>query len=109
MLFRKVLELLRGLAANLKLHLDAEMLRQAMLRALEALAQAAGQTPSLWDDLVIQAAIAFVQSEAWSMLLELLLRQQPPAAATPRPYADLADSDLELALRQKFETLALGV
>jgi hypothetical protein len=105
-MFQRVKNLILAIAGAINLSsLTPEKIREAILAALNALAEKAAATPTFFDDLLIRAAILFVESDvAWKLLLALILRKSGSVACAER-QDDLADDDIEYALAVKFEAI----
>lgn len=111
-MFRRVLSVILGAAAQLNLGLSGDKLREMIITALTAMQTAAALTPQVWDDLVLRLAIAMIKSDAWTLLLEVIRRQLPvmpigaPAdvetAAIPAEASYYSDADLTAMLQAEF-------
>jgi hypothetical protein len=106
-MFRRALNLILAIAGGLNLSHGSDSIRQAILSALKAMAAAAALTPAIWDDLLPKLAIAFVESDAWDLILGRIVALVPVApAAESNSLAIPAD---EVALREAFERTTANV
>lgn len=102
-MFAKVMALIKGIAATINLNLDKEQIKQAILSGLNALAAAATATPNIWDDIVVKAAVLFVNSEFFDLIYEKLIRTFKPQLAAGCEFAAIYDDpDLDSALQEAF-------
>jgi len=99
-MWTRIRKLLVGIVSTLNVKsLDTATVRAAMIAALVRLAEVAKATPSVWDDLVLAAALTMIRDDAaWAMLFEWLKRMLPAVDAAPTAFGELTDADLESRL-----------
>lgn len=98
----KAIELIRSIAAMMDMSADPATIKAAILKVLKALQIAASQTPTVWDDMALSAAIWAIEN-LWDLVADKLW---------PNPMSTVSSTDdadpLVEAIARQFPPLTLA-